>query len=112
MEDIIPVVLIFGLPFAVIGVVALGMYLKHQKEMFDRKFFAQSQLTGQTQSEIASLRQELAQLRDTATQYDVSLQNSLEELQHRVSHIEGASRPKALIGDDEQAAEPARLTRS
>jgi hypothetical protein len=105
MEDIISVVLIFGLPFAVIGVVALGMYLKHQAAMFDRKLFAQSQISGQTSTEIAALRQELAQLRDTSTQYDVSLQQSLEELQHRVATIEARNRnSSAPVAEDQQVA--------
>lgn len=107
LEGILAITFIFGTPFAVIGVVALWMYLKHQKDMFDRKLFAQSQMSSQAYSEIIGLRQELAQLRDTSTQYDVSIQHSLEDLHHRVAHVEGTVRPALPSPADEPAQEPA-----
>jgi polyhydroxyalkanoate synthesis regulator phasin len=39
-------------------------------------------------AQIEALRQELAQLRDTSTQYDMSLQANLEALQERVRALE------------------------
>jgi hypothetical protein len=39
-------------------------------------------------AQIEALRQELAQLRDTSTQYDMSLQANLEMLQERVRLLE------------------------
>ncbi len=39
-------------------------------------------------AQIEALRQELAQLRDTSTQYDMSLQMTLETLQERVRMLE------------------------
>jgi len=43
-------------------------------------------------SEFEALRQEVARLRDTSTQYDISIQHTLEELQHRVSTLESKKR--------------------
>ena len=39
-------------------------------------------------AQIEAIRQELAQLRDTSTQYDMSLQANLEMLQERVRMLE------------------------
>jgi ribosomal protein L29 len=39
-------------------------------------------------AQIEAIRQELAQLRDTSTQYDMSLQMTLETLQERVRMLE------------------------
>jgi hypothetical protein len=38
--------------------------------------------------DLAALRQEIVRLRDTSTQYDVSLDHTLQELQHRVATLE------------------------
>jgi chromosome segregation ATPase len=104
MQGVLAIFFLFGTPFAVVAALTFRMYLKHQAEMLDRKLLAQSLLTGQTQSEISALRQELAQLRDTSTQYDVSLQHSLEELQHRVATIEARNRKGSTLAPEEQQA--------
>jgi hypothetical protein len=40
-------------------------------------------------AEIESLKQEIASLRDTTTQYDMSVEHRLTEIQHRLDNIEG-----------------------
>jgi len=51
-------------------------------------------------AQIEAIRQELAQLRDTSTQYDMSLQANLEMLQERVrmleQHLEEQTRVRAF----------------
>jgi TolA-binding protein len=39
-------------------------------------------------SEVETLRQELARLRDTSTQYDISIQHTLEDVQQRLERVE------------------------
>ena len=58
-----------------------------------------------------ALRDEIARLRDTSTQYDVSLQHALEDLQHRVASIEAAQRAVVAarpMAEDEPAVLEAR----
>lgn len=45
--------------------------------------------------QVAAMRQELAQLRDTSTQFDMSLQRRLEEMEHRLGFVEGAGKSAA-----------------
>jgi hypothetical protein len=42
----------------------------------------------QAPAELAALRQEIASLRDTTTQFDMSVERTLTELQHRVASLE------------------------
>jgi cell division protein FtsB len=48
-------------------------------------------------AQIEALRQELAQLRDTSTQYDMSLQANLEMLQERVRLLEQQLEEQARV---------------
>jgi hypothetical protein len=54
------------------------------------------------------MRQELAQLRDTSTQFDMSLQRSLEEMQHRLERVENgravSSPPATRVEEPDQQA--------
>jgi tetrahydromethanopterin S-methyltransferase subunit G len=38
--------------------------------------------------ELRTVKEELAALRETSTQFDVSLQNALERIDHRLEHVE------------------------
>lgn len=52
--------------------------------------------------ELAALRAEIAAMRDTSTQFDMSLENSIERLEQRVSHIETKTRPAPAPQDTPQ----------
>jgi len=82
---IIPVIAVIAL--AVIRIVKLVM----QTDV--RKLELRAQIQQQPGSiagsgEVAALREELARLRDTSTQYDVSLQHALERIEQRLDHVE------------------------
>ena len=86
MEGLIPlaaIVFIFGpaLPIT-------AMVLKHRKEMLQMELERRRLSNQEVIAQIEALRQELAQLRDTSTQYDMSLQANLEMLQERVRLLE------------------------
>jgi predicted RNase H-like nuclease (RuvC/YqgF family) len=86
MEGLIPlaaIVFIFGpaLPIT-------AMVLKHRKEMLQMELERRRLSNQEVIAQIEALRQELAQLRDTSTQYDMSLQMTLETLQERVRMLE------------------------
>ncbi len=85
LTGLVAVLFIFG-PAVIIPVTA--MVLKHRKEMarmeLERRAVANQELIAQ----IEALRRELAELRRTSTEYDMSLQDNLENLQERVRTLE------------------------
>ena len=61
--------------------------------------------------QIQTLRDEIARLRDTSTQYDISIQHTLDDLQHRMERVE--SKHVAFVVPIQDAAEqPAQMNRS
>ncbi|MBV9849741.1 MAG: hypothetical protein JO250_08735 [Armatimonadetes bacterium] len=46
--------------------------------------------------QLAALRAEVAGLRDTSTQFDMSLENSVQRLEERVSRIEARTAPRIV----------------
>jgi hypothetical protein len=60
-------------------------------------------------SEIAALREEVAKLRDTTTQYDLSVEHALQELNQRLAVVERGMRVKNPAQTEE--APPLRLGR-
>lgn len=87
--DLAPLVAIplafFGLVFA-IPILAILTY--HKRKMMEIKL-AGAQRQDQAMIErIEALRKELAQLRDTSTQYDVSFDTALHRIETRVHNLE------------------------
>jgi hypothetical protein len=88
------IVFIFG-PALFIPITA--MVLKHRKEMLQMELERRRLSNQEVIAQIEALRQELAQLRDTSTQYDMSLQANLEALQERVRMLEQQMDERAQI---------------
>jgi TolA-binding protein len=79
------VICIFA-PAIVIPVTA--MVLKHRKEMARLEMERRTTVNQEIVAQIEALRREIAELRHTATEYDMSLQMNLENLQERVRTLE------------------------
>jgi sensor histidine kinase regulating citrate/malate metabolism len=88
MEDIVGLALIMCIVGPVLFVPITAMVLKHRKEMLEMELERRRLSNQEIVAQIEALRQELAQLRDTSTQYDMSLQANLEMLQERVRLLE------------------------
>jgi sensor histidine kinase regulating citrate/malate metabolism len=88
MEDIAGLALIVCLFGSLVFVPITAMVLKHRKEMLQMELERRRLSNQEVVAQIEALRQELAQLRDTSTQYDMSLQANLEALQERVRMLE------------------------
>lgn len=82
---LVAVVLIFG-PALVIPLVAMTQ--KHRKEMLMLELERRRHSNEEVLKQIEALRKEIAELRETATQYDLSLQANLENLHARVRALE------------------------
>jgi sensor histidine kinase regulating citrate/malate metabolism len=88
MEDIVGLALIMCIVGPVLFVPITAMVLKHRKEMLQMELERRRLSNQEVIAQIEAIRQELAQLRDTSTQYDMSLQANLEMLQERVRLLE------------------------
>jgi hypothetical protein len=83
-----------------IAVVSGRWYKLRSRELELRAIGGQS-FAPQSKGEIAALREELAQLRDTTTKFDMSVESTLTEIQHRLSRLEAAQRPTPTTSSPE-----------
>jgi sensor histidine kinase regulating citrate/malate metabolism len=97
MEDIVGLALIVCIVGSVLFVPITAMVLKHRKEMLEMELEQRRLSNQEVIAQIEALRQELAQLRDTSTQYDMSLQANLEMLQERVRMLEQQVNEQARV---------------
>ena len=82
---LVAVICIFG-PAIIIPVTA--MVLKHRKEMARMEIERRTTVNQEIAAQIEALRREIAELRHTTTEYDMSLQMNLENLHERVRALE------------------------
>lgn len=85
LTGLVAVILIFG-PVVIIPVTA--MVLRHRKEMVKLEIERRTAVNQGVQDQLDALRREIAELRRTSTEYDMSLQANLENLQERVHALE------------------------
>jgi hypothetical protein len=76
---ILAIICIFGLP----------MWSYHQRRMLELKMMAGSTADSGLVSELQALAQQVAELRDTTTRYDMSFDSALQRIESRVGHLEG-----------------------
>lgn len=88
------IVFIFG-PALVIPITA--MVLKHRKEMLQMELEKRRLSNQAVEERIEALRAEIAALRETTTQYDLSIQANLENLQERVRALEEQSQLQGFL---------------
>ena len=88
MEDILGLVLIVCIFGPMLFLFITATVLWYRKEMLQMELERRRLSNQEVIAQIEALRQELAQLRDTSTQYDMSLQANLEMLQERVRMLE------------------------
>ncbi len=90
---------------AIVGGISAGifkMYTEHQERLAALRVQSGGRVDTGVTDAVEALRVEVAQLRDTSTRYDMSLQHSLEELQHRVGVVESRTRPASIsVGEPE-----------
>lgn len=86
--DVIALVAVIGIfgPGLLIPITA--MVIKHRKEMMKMELEQRRLSNQEVFKQLEALREEIAQLRETSTQYDMSLQANLENLQERVRYLE------------------------
>ena len=88
MKDIVGLALILCIVGPMLFLFITATVLWYRKEMLQMELERRRLSNQEVIAQIEALRQELAQLRDTSTQYDMTLQATLETLQERVRMLE------------------------
>lgn len=103
--ELIPIVGILSVACIIIARMSFRFEERKHQMMFQNKGAGNDAL----RAEVETLRQEVARLRDTSTQYDISIQHTLEELHTRVANLESQRREIAADGRSTQSSQPAIL---
>ncbi len=86
--DIVALAVVIGIFGPGLFIPITAMVIKHRKEMMELELEKRRLSNQEIAKQIEALRAEIAQLRETSTQYDMSLQANLESLQERVRALE------------------------
>jgi hypothetical protein len=100
----------------VLGSKMLSMVLSHREQMASIRGSRSVTTHPDLMAELQQLRTDMARLRDTTTQYDMSIQHTLEQVQIRIAALE-AEKPSswnhAFAGSlPKEPVEPVQLTRN
>ena len=100
--------LLFG-SLAMIGALIARMWFAHEERKLKIRALGQGSAGSDSlRSEFDALRVELARLRDTSTQYDISIQHTLEDVQQRLARLESKRSstvsPAAAVEETSQQA--------
>jgi methylthioribose-1-phosphate isomerase len=97
---LVAVVMVFGIPITAI-------VTAHFRQLAQMKMNRSSEQDQALLHELQAVKQQIEQLRDTTTQYDMSFDTALQRLESRMSHIE--QRVNAV---EQRAASPNTETQS
>jgi TolA-binding protein len=84
------------------------MYIAHQQEMAFRLGVNPAAMNSDVTNELRQLKEEIARLRDTSTQFDMSIDHHLKQLDERLQHVENCN--AGYSTHTEQVPEHQRIT--
>ncbi len=106
----------FSVPIvAIIGAFCLAFYrmhMRHLERMSMMRGSNQVPTSNASQETLDMLREDVARLRDTSTQHAMSLQNAMEEMQHRLDMVEAKTRSLPAPSPMEQNNQPVGVGRN
>ncbi len=79
------VVVLFAMVF---GVGALAILMEHLQKMARIRADARAKANRQLEEALQAIRQEVAELRDTTTRYDLSFDTALQRMEARIARLE------------------------
>ena len=88
MAAILFIVLVIGVPLAIFSIPLTLIWTHHRRKMEELRNQKQVHISEEVRSEFASVRAEIKALRDTATQYDISFDTSLQQAERRIAALE------------------------
>ena len=74
---------------AIICIFGIPVWTHHQRKMMEMKLKMSQSGDANVLAEMKNLRDQLAELRDTTTRYDMSFDAALQRIESRVGHLEG-----------------------
>lgn len=98
-----PRILALLIPIFALLIPIIAIITSHQRKMAEIKAQQGTKVTPQVEAELAALRREVAELRDTATNYDMSFDAALTRLEQRVDRVEQRPATAAYSKDYTQA---------
>jgi hypothetical protein len=93
MPDIVGLVAVlmtFGIPM-------VAIITSHQRKLAEIRANTPTHQAPANTSEIEALRRQIAELRDTTTNFDLSFDTALQRIEQRVTHLE----QKSIAADDQ-----------
>jgi predicted nucleic acid-binding Zn-ribbon protein len=89
------------IPLLAIGGGIVKGILNSQERRLELRLQAQQGQNTAVTEQIAALRQELAALRDTSTQFDVSMEQNVQRLEDRLGRLETKSTVQSITPSEE-----------
>ncbi len=78
---LVPVACVFSIPL-------VALFQHHRRKMEELRQKEQRLIAADIQAEFEKLRAEIRDLRDVTMQYDLSFDTALQQMEHRVAHLE------------------------
>ena len=72
----------------VLLIIVFALWLWHRRKMAEINVQTRGRVSEETRAAIEELRMEIAALKDTTTQYDMSFDSALHRLESRMAHME------------------------
>ena len=91
----------FAVITAVFSIPLYALWSYHKRKLEEIRSKRDVHIAEETRRAIADLREEMKQLRDSTSAYDVSLDNALERLESRIETVEQRNRYGESIGTTE-----------
>jgi hypothetical protein len=96
LAGMLAIVCIFGMP----------IFFHHQRKMLEIKMKSQGPDSPNLASELREIKNQMAELRDTTTRYDMSFDSALQRLENRMGNVE------QRLGTVEQASDATQVNRN
>ena len=89
MEEMIAAILV---PLGLFGTIIAIVSMKHKQRIEELKVIRGQGAGGNVESEMRKLQEQIHDLRDTTTRYDMSFDAALQRLESRMGHLEAQQR--------------------
>jgi len=93
MAAILFLVVVIGVPLGIFSIPLTLIWTHHRRKMEELRNQKQVRISEDVRAEFAAVRAEIKALRDTATQYDISFDTSLQQAERRIAALERQTSP-------------------
>lgn len=83
-----PFLFVLGIMAIIFSVPIVAIWTEHRRKVMEMQLRAQSAPNEKVESRLQELRREIADLRATSTEYDLSFDSALERMESRIAYLE------------------------